>query len=87
MTKFLKWLFIVLAVIVIIAAVALFVFVQKFDINTYKTKIVSSISKNIDHPVEIGKIQMDFSLDQGLNLAIYQFGIMEKPPSQGLYYQ
>ncbi|HLF18135.1 MAG TPA: AsmA-like C-terminal region-containing protein [Candidatus Omnitrophota bacterium] len=82
MLKAFQWILITLVVLILLAAAGLYFFIKNFDINRYNVQITSEISKAIHRPVTIGRIQLELSLEKGLNLRINGLSILDEPPSQ-----
>lgn len=78
--KILKIALISVFILLVILIAAIFVFIQTFDINRFKPKIVEQASAALNHSVGFEKAQLGFNFKQGVNLKIYNFYISEKIP-------
>jgi len=68
--KFFKRLFFIILVIFIFVVVGLFVFLKKFDVDSYKPQIVASLSRALNREVDFKDIDLELSLSQGLRLTV-----------------
>ncbi len=73
--KVLKFIFISLLAIILLACVGLFVFVKTFDINRHKSRIESEISTSIGRQVTFDRIDWSFSLNKGFFLKVTDISI------------
>jgi len=68
--KILKIFLITFSVIILLAGIGFFIFIQTFDLNRYKPQITAQLSKVLNRDVTIEKLSYQFSLKQGLLLSI-----------------
>ncbi|MBI5150331.1 MAG: AsmA family protein [Candidatus Omnitrophica bacterium] len=77
--KALKSLFLGLALLILIIAVALAVFIATFDINQYKSRLTQTISSLLGRQVEAGRLKLSFALDKGLTFVIEKLSMADNP--------
>jgi len=68
--KFLKKIFIVLAVLLLILTVGVFFAVKTFDINAYKPQITEKLKNTLHRDVRVGDLDLHFTPSKGLVLSL-----------------
>lgn len=86
--KFLKIFLSILAILLLVAAIGILIFLKTFDIDKYKSEITRQISKMISRDVTIGDINLDFSADKGVSVDVKRLVIVDsKDFSSGNFLQ
>jgi hypothetical protein len=75
--KKLKIFLIVIALLILVLIIAAIIFVMTFDINRYKTQIISQASAALGRGVDFEKAKLVISLGQGASLKIINLRIAE----------
>ncbi len=79
--KVVKFIFIFLLVIVLLAALGIFIFLKTFDLNRYKDQITTQVSTQIGREVEIGNLDLSFSFSKGIALIVKDLGVKDSADS------
>lgn len=77
--KKLKVFLIVIAGLILVLIIAAVIFLMTFDINRYKTQIVSQADAALGRKVDFEKAKLAFSLKQGVSLKVMNLRIAEDP--------
>lgn len=77
--KLLKIVVIILLSIFILISIGLFILIKTFDANKYKPQIIQAITQTIKRQVDISDIALKFSFNEGLNLQIKDFKLIDDP--------
>ena len=65
--------------LVFFAGAGLFIFVKTFDTTHFKDQLSNQLSAQLNRKVEIGKLDLSFSILKGMFLAVEQFTIKDDP--------
>jgi len=77
--KIIKIALISIAGLVVLAVIALAIFIKTFDVNRYKPQIISEASKALARQVDFQKAYLGISLFRGIELKISNLAISEDP--------
>jgi len=77
--RIIKFLFVLIIVIILIAVAGGVFFLKTFDVNQYKPQIINEVSKAINRPVTLDKINLGFSLKEGVSLGLSNFAVGDDP--------
>lgn len=79
--KTVKFIFISLLVILLLAALGIYIFLKMFDLNRYKDQIAAQFGTQIGREVEIGNLDLSFSFSKGVALVIKDLGVKDSTDS------
>lgn len=77
--KILKIIFISFFVLLLIAGIALFVFMKTFDVQRFKPQIIAAMNQTLGRQVDFKEIRVQLSLTQGISLGLKQFTVKDDP--------
>lgn len=80
--KFLKIFLIVVVVLILLALIGGYIFLKTFDINKYKPVILEQASAALGRDVQLGAMELQVSLKEGIRLKVEDILIAEAPEFQ-----
>ncbi len=84
--KIWKLIFKLIVIVLLIAIVALIVFVKTFDIQKYRTQINAKISNQIGRDLQSKKISLNFSFQKGLTVVLKGVTLADSPEFSNKYF-
>ncbi len=83
--KFIKVLLIIILVLIVLMGVGAFIFIKTFDANQYKDKITQEMTKALNRPVNMDRIDLKMSAASGVSLEVVNLDIKDMLEVESTY--